>query len=216
MAYTGNRFIGATALVAGIAVSAGGVPGLPEPFTYGEYTLFRSRDRCDIRACSILDSHYDLRRDMDRLSAAAYWMRLLRASCTHGQECAGVFDMALRALAYLCYADLPTFAFESKLASLSGVAPRVDECCVCRGPIEGAALFDPAAGGAVCASCSGRGTPISAMARRMLHKLPRSPFENVHLLLDKPEWTEAASHMRAFIRQEIPLPDSVYPGLPAA
>lgn len=35
MAYTGNRFIGATALVAGIAVSAGGVPGLPEPFTYG-------------------------------------------------------------------------------------------------------------------------------------------------------------------------------------
>ena len=126
--------------------------------------------------------------------------------------------MALRALAYLSYGDLPaalmTFAFESKLAYLSGFSPRVDECCICRGPIEGAALFDPASGGAVCASCSARGAPISPMARRMLHKLPRSPFENVHLLLEKREWTEAAAHMRAFMRGEVPLPDPVYPELP--
>lgn len=181
-----------------------------EPFTYAEYTLFRNRDRCDMRQCTILDSHYELRRDYDRLTIGAWWLRLLKAACPHGSDCTDILELSLRALAYLSYSDVPVgilnFAFECKLLALSGLSPRMDRCCVCGKDPGEDARFSVRHGGCVCVDCSPASQSISPMARRILYKMPRSSFDNLHLLTDKPEWREAARFCRAFIGQQIPVP----------
>lgn len=63
--------------------------------------------------------------------------------------------------------------------------------------------FDLSAGGAACPACGRRGEPLSNGARRILMKAPRTAFDRVALLADRPEWPEAAAHIRRFVSYRI-------------
>ena len=158
-----------------------------EAFTYGEYQLYRRGERYEIRQCTIEESHFGLRQDLDRLTHGAYWLRLIDAVASPGVEARNLLAFALRSLAYLNYSDVPpeilTLAFEVKLLALSGLSPRTASCAVCGREINSDARFDARQGGLCCDFCSPAASPISNGARRILMKLPRSPYENVHLLL---------------------------------
>ncbi len=174
-----------------------------EPFTSGEFQLYFHRERYSLEQCQISDSYFELRNDYDRLCHGVYWLRLLDTAILPDTPAPELFITTLRALAHLNYGDLPpelvTFAFEAHFMRLMGLSPRMDACLNCGRPVNGEARFDPELGGTVCLSCPSGAPKVSNGARRMLMKLPRTQFDRFQLLVDRPEWPEAAKLMRSYI-----------------
>lgn len=180
-----------------------------EPFTSGEYQLFFHRERYAIEQCQISDSYFELRSDYDRLCHGVYWLKLLDAAVLPDIPAPELFITTLRALAHLNYGELPpalvTLAFELHFMSLGGFAPRMDACMRCGKPINGDAHFDAQLGGTVCLDCPSGAPFISNGARRIIMKLPRTPFDKFQLVNDRPEWPEAARIFRGYMNDKMHL-----------
>ena len=178
-----------------------------EPFTSGEFQLYRHRDRFTLEQCQISESYYALRSDYDRLCHGAYWLKLLDAVILPDTPAPQLFIVTLRALAHLNWGDLPpamvTMAFEMHLMALSGFAPRMDACALCGRPIQSNARFDAQLGGAVCLQCRSSAPAISNGARRILMKLPRTQFDKFQLLDGHADWPEAARHFRSYVNLKL-------------
>ena len=57
-----------------------------EVFTWGNYELFSSKERCVVVNCLIQDSFYPLREDFDKLACAAYMANLCEAVIQPGDN----------------------------------------------------------------------------------------------------------------------------------
>ncbi len=174
-----------------------------EPFTCGDFQLYARRERYSIDLCQIKENFYDLRSDYDRLIHGVYWLKLLDTALMPEEGAPQLFMTTLKALAHLSYSDirpeLLTMAFELHLVTQLGFAPRMDTCMCCGRPIDADARFDIHLGGTVCLKCSSAAPRISNGARRILMKTPRTRYEQVALLVDRPEWPEAARMFRSYV-----------------
>ena len=136
-----------------------------------------------------------------------YWLKLLECAVMPEEANPELFMMALRALAHLNYSDLPpellTMAFEMHLLASLGYAPRMDACAQCGKPIDGDARFDVALGGAVCLNCPSSAPKVTNLARRIMMKVPRTKYDQVALLIDHPEWKDAARLYRGYINRRL-------------
>ncbi|MBQ6373398.1 MAG: DNA repair protein RecO [Clostridia bacterium] len=174
-----------------------------EPFTSGEFQLFEHRGRYTLEQCQISESYFDLRADYDRLRHGVYWLKLLDEAILPDTAAETLFIVTLRALAHLNWGELPpelvTFAFEMHYLALNGFSPGMSACVRCGRPVDGDARFDADLGGVVCADCPSSAPRITNGARRILLKAPRTQFDRFQLLADRPQWPEAAAHLRRYI-----------------
>lgn len=181
--------------------------GAVEPFTSGEYQLFRRGERFSIDQCQIKEGFYGLRLNYDRLVHGVYWLKLLEAVLMPDTPMPRLFLTTLQALAHLTLTDLPpellTMAFEMHLMHDLGYAPRMDSCVICQRPVNGDGRFDRERSGVVCMDCLSAAPRISNGARRILMKLPRTGYDKVPLVNDRPEWPEAARLFRSYIEEKL-------------
>ena len=178
-----------------------------EPFTSGEFQLFQRGERFSLEQCQISENFFELRMDYDRLTHGVYWLKLLEATVMPDVPMENLFLISLRALAHLNYSQLPpellTMAFEMHLMAQLGYAPRVDACMLCGRAIDGDARFDADRGGCVCQNCPSSAPRITNGARRILLKLPRTRYDQVHLLDGHPDWPEAARLFRGYVETRV-------------
>jgi len=131
-----------------------------EVFTWGNYELFSSKERCVVVNCMIQDSFYPLREDFDKLACAAYMANVCEAIIQPGDNTQKPFLLLARALGYLCYHDYTPrqvlSAFLLHLAAVLGYRPRFQHCVHCGQRIDTTmgALFDIEEGGVVCNECA--------------------------------------------------------------
>lgn len=178
-----------------------------EPFVSGDFQLFTRNERYSIDQCQIHESFYSLRMDYDRLTHGVYWLKLLEAVIMPEEAAPQLFLTTLHALAHLNYSDYPptllTAVFELHLMTQLGLAPRMDSCILCGRPVNTSARFDAGLGGCICLGCPSAAPPITNGARRILMKAPRTSYQKVALLVDRPEWQEAARHIRACVNERL-------------
>ena len=178
-----------------------------EPFTSGEFQLYQRGERFSLEQCQISESCFELRSDYDRLVHGAYWLKLLDAVVLPDNPMPQLFITTLRALAYLNYGEmtpaLVTMAFEMHLMALNGMSPRMDACMQCGRKVDGDARFDIWRDGVVCVNCRSMAPDISNGARRIIMKLPRTSFDRFQLVLDRPEWPEAARLFRGYVNAKL-------------
>lgn len=195
-----------------------------ERFCAGEFTLVENKGRYTLTLCQINESFFPLREDVDRLTAGAYFLHLLIQAALPGQPCEEMFMLALKALAYLAYGDLPVpmvvMGFELHYLDLLGQAPRVDSCLNCGKPFDTQdGVFLPGMGGALCKKCGVGGQPMSHGARRILLRTPVTRFEALEKMPGHPNWPEAARHVRRFLKHQLnqqldQRPKLLWPALP--
>ena len=178
-----------------------------EVFCAGQYTLNMSGDRQSITQCEIKDSYYDLRFDYERLIHGMYYLSLADAAALPEQEAPEIFTLLLKALAHLCYSQLPaallTASFEMRYMPLMGYRPQMDRCVLCGAPVCGDARFDEERGGVVCAQCRSAAPKISNGARRIMLRAPQTDYLVVPKLDGHPDWPEAARLYRPFVLRRI-------------
>ncbi len=171
-------------------------------FAYGEFVLSKRGERYSLTQAALLESFYDLRFDLDKLTAASTVVDTLSQAASPGEPCGELFSLAYYALSFLCYGGAPTsdlmICYLLKYLEQQGYRPSTTRCSRC-----GQSTFERprfhATYGALCAQCALQkgGAPISPLSleamRRML-LLPLETMDNVRLPED----------VRADIRTALP------------
>lgn len=130
-----------------------------QPFTYGEYVLFRYKDKAVVNQCEVLETFYPLREDVDRFTAAAFAAALCRASVQEEEGNEPLFALFYRACSYLAYGENGTremlSGFLAHFLALSGFQPALTHCAVCGKDLRSVReiRFGAEQGGALCTGC---------------------------------------------------------------
>ncbi|MBH5318123.1 DNA repair protein RecO [Paenibacillus sp. GSMTC-2017] len=146
---------------------------LAQPFTYGEFQYFRGTGLGTLNHGEIIESHHDLRSQLD-LSAYASYAAELTDRTIQDEEPTGFHFEQLRA----CFtalkegkdAQIVSHLFEMRILDLSGYAPELEECVAC-GNRVGPFRLSANAGGILCSRCTHRDSsslPLSEGVHKLL------------------------------------------------
>lgn len=156
------------------------------PFVYGEFSFGKGKDTWRLSQAQIIDSHYVLREDLNRLALGSYLLELTEAVIQENQTNNRLFDLLLESLSLIKTLDKGynrlRAAFELKVFLLCGIRPRLDACVIGGEPYAGGDwFFSTAEGGLVCPECID-GVEIleaDAVFIRLLRFLTEAPFEAI-------------------------------------
>lgn len=150
-------------------------------FCTGEYVLEEKNGKYMVISCMLDEAYYPLREDAVRLAYASALMQVCEEIVQPNEPAAELYDMLLRALAYLAYdreheAENIVLPFLMRAMVLSGHGAMLTRCAACGGRIEDA-RFDEMAGGVICARHANRLLPvITAADMAMLRESVRGEY----------------------------------------
>lgn len=157
--------------------------GRLETFSHVDLQLYEGRNLDTITSASLIDSHHNIRDDLDSVSAAGTMVEIVDAVSQERESSVRMFLLLQRGLKTLdlggFHGDIVT-AFLIKAATVIGLAPAFDECASC-GSEHDLRRFSFSDGGVVCESCRLPGayalrpgvvSYLSAVAAAELHELP--------------------------------------------
>jgi DNA repair protein RecO (recombination protein O) len=208
-----TRHFGKVRVVAkGIRRATSRMAGHAEPLTHATYQLARGRELDVLTGAEARAIYRDMRDDLALIAAGWYLAELVDRFTADRVPSAPLFDLletALRSLDAGTTASLVCRWFDLHLLDRSGFRPELGVCAHCRKPLaEETNAWEPAAGGAICASCaggfSGGGaprTPLSVRALKSLRFLLVSDLDTAaRLRFDVSLARELDRHLRAFVR----------------
>jgi len=152
-------------------------PLLPaaQPFVYGRYELFYSRDKYTVNQCELLETFFPLREDYARYEAASIALQLSHYAMQENQTNEALFSLLYHALTFWSYGESNSYdllcCFFIRYLNVCGFRPAITHCMQCGRDIRGdSRVLFSLFGGAVCADCGG-GREISKTALEALRRM---------------------------------------------
>ncbi len=148
------------ALVSGVGKPASKLAPAVEPLTLSRLFLAEGRTLDRLTQCEVLDTFYDLRKDLQRLALASYCAELVAQTTEPGLAEPGAFEalrQTLAAMEFTSQPDLITWAFVVKYLHLHGLGPVLEACVACGAQPVAGTRYVAALGGCVCADCATAG-----------------------------------------------------------
>jgi DNA repair protein RecO len=131
---------------------------LAQPFTCGEYQYFRTKGLGTLSHGEIIESHHDLRMQLD-LSAYASYIAELTDKCLQEDEPGGLLypqlKACLKALEEGKDPQIVSHLYEMRVLEASGYAPQLGQCVHC-GNAVGPFKLSASSGGVACSRCFGK------------------------------------------------------------
>ena len=194
-----KRVVLLTEEVGKISVLAKGAMGpkskyaaLTQLFSLVELVVTKGRTFYYIKEGRLIESFYDLRLSLERLSYAALMAEVADTLCLDGQENKNLLTLLYRALKKEMTQEegkesLPADVFLLRALADNGFYPSLDECFLCgRSFLDDAefgadekALFDPGQGGAACRACRHGGIELSRGALKAMRYICRTPYQSL-------------------------------------
>jgi len=126
--------------------------------SYSEFILYKGRDMYYINSCELINSFYDVRKDVIKLTYAAHMLDILLDVIKENQEYSEVLRLFLNSVHYLSRENknprMITSIFELRLLSYLGHSPMVDSCSICHTKDVNDIYFSYTNSGIVCEICS--------------------------------------------------------------
>ena len=147
-----------------------------EPFTFGEFELYRGRDSYTISSVNVKNYFSDIREEVEDIYMGMYFCEILK-----------LLYQSLRALKVPSLSrELVRRIYEFKLIALNGEAPRLFACIAC-GRKDELFYFHPQKAGILCEACyekepyNGRGAyHISGSTTYILQRIVASPVKTLY------------------------------------
>jgi DNA repair protein RecO (recombination protein O) len=159
-----------------------------QPFCYGEYEIFDRNGHEYISGCDVREIFYELRLNVNALSAAFYACSVCETVAVPGETFERGFSLLLHTLKSLCEdgcdIDGALTFFLLKLMGFLGLSPQADACIQC-GADGRLFAFDTQQCGVVCERCKPTSrhafsiTPAMKDAIRDLPNLPSAAYASV-------------------------------------
>lgn len=180
-----------------------------EVFTLSKLFLAEGRGADRLTQAEVMESFYELRRDMTRYAYAAVACELILRTTEPGQAIPGLFETLvdyLRAMQETSHPRLLSWAFELAYLEMSGLAPVLGRCARCERPIVGG-VYVPAHGGLLCAECVpelGEGRHISPGTARTLAAMRAFDLDRLdRLRMPQAAAAEIAGLLRDHVRYHL-------------
>ncbi len=163
------------AVAQGVGKPGSSLAAAVEPFAMSTLFLVEGRGADRLTQARVIESFYDLRRNMTRYAYAAAACELVLRTTEAGQVVPGLFEMLERYLRAMQTSDDPrllSWAFELAWLEMSGLGPVIERCVACDAETLGG-VYLASEGGVVCADCAppGGGLAVSPGAARGLAAL---------------------------------------------
>jgi DNA repair protein RecO (recombination protein O) len=131
-----------------------------DPFTVIKAAIVERRgDTWRLDSADVVDTHFELRRDLSLIARAGYAVELVHELCRDREAHAELYARLKVFLGHLARAQTrPTdlLRFELEALAAVGLSPQLDRCLICSEPRSAGDGFDPARGGIVCRRCGER------------------------------------------------------------
>ncbi|MFA6308216.1 MAG: DNA repair protein RecO [Clostridia bacterium] len=124
---------------------------------YSDFVLFKGRDMYSINSCDVIESFYDIRNDIARLTYASHMSEIINDVIMEGQPSKRVLQLFLNSLHMLSNTDksaeLIIRIFEIRLLSILGYAPGINGCSACGSTDDETFYFSFRKSGFICENC---------------------------------------------------------------
>lgn len=156
-----------------------------EPFTFGEFFIYRGRDSYTIEQVEAKNFFPELRQDLDALYMGLYFCEVADYFTREGMEAKNEINLLYISLRALTKPSLPRklirYIYEFRMLYMEGECPRIFECMKCEGT-EGLHHFYVGEAGVLCDGChDGRtGITLSETSIYTLQRIVSSPLETLY------------------------------------
>lgn len=152
-----------------------------ELFSAGVYQLYNKGGRTTLTGFSLIEGHYPLRTDVERLAYGCYALGLCAAVLQPDAPEPELYASLRRALALLAYGtqteQAVICAFLLSFSACLGIEPELEVCAHCAKPLAERAAYDREAGGLCCPACMPHGIPISPSGLQAVRALGREGYD---------------------------------------
>lgn len=128
-----------------------------QPFCYCNFIIYDKRPIANLNQIEVIETFYNIRNDLTKLSYAAYFMELAENSIVEEESSNELLALTLKTLQTLnkTNGDIKLIAriYELRLMKILGYMPELYECVNCRQKIESRKYFDVYLGGTLCDKC---------------------------------------------------------------
>ncbi len=132
-----------------------------QPFSEGEFSLFLNKDLARLSEVQMIQSHLNIRSDMEKIFLATYMMELLELALADGELIEGLYARvayALTALEETRRLQLFKTVYDLKVIDLMGYQPTLFFCSMCGSESDLTTYLSVQHGGVVCQNCRTRCT----------------------------------------------------------
>lgn len=154
-----------SALARGIGRQKSMLGASAQNLSFGELTLYQSKDKYIVNAIDLIEPFVELRSDLSGLSLAAYMGDAASRFFDEGTDSGQALRLFLNCLHLLCTKTLPEWQikaiFELRICALAGFMPDLTACQGCGNGETELQFFDIENGTLRCADCGGMGFPLS-------------------------------------------------------
>lgn len=103
--------------------------------SYSDFMLFSGKDMYSLNSCEIIETFYEIRNDIEKLTYAAHFVELVNDTVQENQPAGKVLQLFLNTLHMLAKTEkqpeLLARIFELRLLVIDGYAPHISGCSVC-------------------------------------------------------------------------------------
>ena len=156
-----------------------------EPFTFGEFFIYRGRDSYVIEQVEAKNFFPELRKDLDNLYMALYFCEVADYFTREGMEATEELNLLYMSLRALSVPSIPRelvrYIYEFRMLYIEGEAPRIFACVHCGGTEE-LHHFSVEEAGIICDSChDGKtGFTVSETTIYTMQRILSSPLERLY------------------------------------
>ncbi len=186
-----------------------------EIFTRCQLLFYRKKKKLMdlITQCEALDFFLPVRKDIERLTYANYFIELVNIVTRDYDVNKGLYHVLLESLRMLssgASAKRVSRIFELKLLETLGLAPRLDECVRCGAAVEGKGCFSVKSGGMLCAGCGKKDDAclrLSPGTVKFMHKIQLSDMaKTARIKVSKEVGRETEEALKRFLQYYINRP----------
>lgn len=124
---------------------------------YSDYMLFKGKELYNLSSCEVIESNYDIRNDIEKLTYCSHILELILDNIQEGEPSLEILQLLLNTLYVISKTDrsleLIIRVFELRLMSLLGYEPQVNGCLCCNKKEDTNMYFDFHNSGLICSEC---------------------------------------------------------------
>lgn len=128
-----------------------------QQFCYGDFIIYDNKNIAVLSQVEIIESFYNIRYDLYKMSYAAYFTELVEKILPEGMSSEQVLKLILKTLQVLNKSDsspkLIARIFEFRIMAIIGYMPETTQCLHCQNGLEDRVYFSSEAGGVLCGQC---------------------------------------------------------------
>lgn len=184
-----------------------------EPFTFGQFTIYRGRDAYSVSSAEVSNYFSELREELEDIYMGMYFCEVADYFTRENLDAGEVLKLLYQSLRALKVPSLSRglvkVIYEFKMIAVNGEAPRLFACMEC-GKKDGLFYFHRQREGMLCEACRGNmpehdggAVRISGTAAYTLQRIVASPVEKLYTFtVSEPVYKELAHIVTGYFTEK--------------